>query len=141
MSNYDERWAGEIIAIATGALIGLLPAGAAAFKDSLRGELLENLIQSGDWKNRLKAKVPPSSETAESRKDRIDRFIAELLAHGRSVTRKDIWRVAGYTNRTEFERFQRYAKPENKSATRKFDSILNLTTHQFISRLERVVSP
>jgi hypothetical protein len=66
-------------------------------------------------------------------RERIDNFIVEMSKHGLKVKRKDIWRVAGYKNPTEFERFQR-GDGRNKSASSAFNRVLGLSSEDF-SRL------
>lgn len=46
----------------------------------------------------------------------VDLFIAKLAEVGRKITKKDIWSVAGYKSRTEFERFQRGDQRATQSA-------------------------
>ena len=53
------------------------------------------------------------------------------------VTRKDIWRVAGYTEGTQFQRFQR-GKGVSAGAALKFTRVLNLTPAEFVQRQQKL---
>ena len=68
--------------------------------------------------------------SAPSRHSAVDAYIAEGREMGRSITRTDIWRKAGYKTRTEFERWQRNdPKNPNKAAAERFDRILKEKPH------------
>ncbi len=69
-------------------------------------------------------------------RDRIDAFIGKLLQHGTKINRTDIWLVAGYEDRSEFERFQRVDPRVTKRATRVFNEILALSPQEFLKRLK-----
>ena len=50
------------------------------------------------------------------RRAAVDAFIEEVFQKtGKKITRTDIWRVSGYTDRTQFERFQRDAHTTPRS--------------------------
>jgi len=66
----------------------------------------------------------------------IDAFISKLAVAGRKITRKNIWTVAGYTNATEFERFQR-GDTRNQSAAAAFKRVLNMKPENFIGSLDK----
>jgi hypothetical protein len=66
----------------------------------------------------------------------VDRFIAKMKEAGRRITRRDIWRAAGYTERTEFQRFQR-GDTGNETATLNFKRILSMEPEAFLELLRR----
>jgi hypothetical protein len=81
-----------------------------------------------------------TSRAPEDRRLLVDRFIERVLAErGVTITRKDVWQVAGYTEATEFERWQRHhaGYPDGCGADVRFRKVLNLTPVEFISRLRR----
>jgi hypothetical protein len=87
------------------------------------------------------AQVP--EQTAEEYADCSDRhalinnFIQKVSAAGRKpITRKDIFTVAGYKERTEFLRFQRNDRKATKSATVNFTRVLSMTPEKFIEDLK-----
>jgi hypothetical protein len=57
-------------------------------------------------------------------------------AIGRAVTKKDFWTVAGYKERSEFERYQRNDPKTTRSAIVNFDAVLKLTPVDFIRQLD-----
>lgn len=68
----------------------------------------------------------------------VEAFIQRVLKEtGRRIKRKDIWRVAGYRDATEFERFQR-GKGATAGSTTKFTRLLQLTPTEFLARLSRL---
>lgn len=71
------------------------------------------------------------------RRAAIDTFISKVSEAGRKITRKDIWTVAGYKDRTEFERFQRGDTRTTQSATANFNRVLNVKPEDFIRDLEK----
>ena len=68
---------------------------------------------------------------------RIDAFISKVEGIGHKVKRKDIWSVAGYTNATEFERFQRNDPRTTKSAAKAFNRVLRNTPEEFVRSLRK----
>lgn len=64
----------------------------------------------------------------------VDAFIARLAAAGRKVRRTDIWTVAGYTDETEFQRWQRGIG--NPIATEKVRAVLAMSPRDFIRALD-----
>jgi hypothetical protein len=78
-----------------------------------------------------------SPPVTPSWRELIDTFIARLTESGRKITRKDIWTVAGYKNRTEFERFQRGDVRTTRSATANFKRVLTMTPEDFVRSLDR----
>jgi hypothetical protein len=73
----------------------------------------------------------PHLNDAASRRTAVEAYIAEVLREtGKRITRKDIWRRAGYKSRTEFERWERSdPKRRNKSADERFTLILQDKPH------------
>lgn len=67
---------------------------------------------------------------------RVDAFIARMGACGVKVNRKNIWTVAGYTDRTELVRFQSGDRC-TPSATSNFNRVLSMTPEDFASVLQR----
>ncbi len=65
----------------------------------------------------------------------VDAFISKLSDAGRKITRKQIWTVVGYTNATEFERFQRGDNRTTQSAAAAFNRVLNMKPADFIELL------
>ena len=63
----------------------------------------------------------------------VDAFIEEVLQEtGKRITRTDIWRAAGYKDRTEFERFQRDDPRTTDSAKAAFYRTLKMKPKAFI---------
>jgi hypothetical protein len=68
----------------------------------------------------------------------VDAFIERVFeAKGRRITRIDIWRVAGYIEATQFQRFQRN-KGASAGSIAKFTKILKLEPPEFLERLDRM---
>jgi hypothetical protein len=68
----------------------------------------------------------------------VDAFIERVFeVKGRRITRTDIWRVAGYTEATQFERFQRN-RGASVGSIAKFTNILKLEPAEFLERLDRL---
>lgn len=79
----------------------------------------------------------PEEPTVESyNRQRIEDFIRKCAESGLKIKRKDIWRVAGYKDRTEFERFQR-GDTRNKSASDALNRTLGFAPEQFRSLLNK----
>lgn len=77
----------------------------------------------------------------EDRRAAIEAYIEEVVRKtGRRITRTDIWRVAGYTEATQFERFQR-GKGASVGSIAKFTRILNLSPAEFLQRLDGLNVP
>jgi hypothetical protein len=74
----------------------------------------------------------------EDRPAAVDAFVTEVLQQtGRKITRRDIWSAAGYTNRTQFERFQRNSPKCGPSATSSFTRVLKLDPQDFVRLLNK----
>jgi hypothetical protein len=85
------------------------------------------------------AEAQPSQATKEqltSNRQRIDGFILKMANAGLKVKRKDIWQVANYTDRTEFERFQRGTSRNNAAATT-FNRVLSMAPEDFSKLVKR----
>jgi hypothetical protein len=64
------------------------------------------------------------------RRDMVDAYIQEVLRVARKrITRTDIWREAGYSTRTEFERWERYDRRATRTANENFTRILSQKPH------------
>lgn len=70
----------------------------------------------------------------------VDGFIAKLAEAGHKITRKNFWTVAGYKDRTEFERFQRGDTRTTQSATASFNRVLRMKPEDFIRALEKKIT-
>jgi hypothetical protein len=146
LPSFDTRWFPELRDNVIASLLGLLPPGGRHHASALEPDLTslidrEMLSALNRRKEELDApKANRADDTAEIRRQKIDEFIGMVLAEGRSVSRTEIWRMAGYTNRTEFERYQRCAKPANKRAVRLFNAILALSAKNFIERLDKLAA-
>ena len=74
----------------------------------------------------------------KDRKIVIDAFIAKVeCEEGKKITRKDISTVAGYTDRTEFQRFQCGHKKATPTSKQKFDRVLAMESQAFIQALNK----
>ena len=84
----------------------------------------------------------PSSAGSQSTRAAVDDFIGRVLREtGRKITRTDIWKnVAGYTDRTEFQRFQR-GEGTTATAARNFTRVLSMAPKDFIEALDRKKKP
>jgi hypothetical protein len=56
----------------------------------------------------------------------------------RRVFKKDIWTAAGYSDRTEFERFQRGDARTTASAAANFERVLKTEPKLFVEILDRL---
>jgi hypothetical protein len=77
------------------------------------------------------ATVNGAKRKPEDHRAMVNTYIAEVLDKtGKRITRKDIWRKAGYKSRTEFERWERQdaARP-NRAAAEAFNRILREKPH------------
>jgi len=80
-----------------------------------------------------KRPLAPSIQTPQNNRSRIDAFILSVLeATSERITRTAIWRVAGYGDRTEFERFQREDPKTTRSANENFNRVLTMTPERFM---------
>jgi len=91
--------------------------------------------------------VAPAEPTVQSAKERdavqtvrarVDAFIGNVFQmKARRITRTDIWRVAGYTEATQFERFQRN-KNQSAGSVARFERVLRMNPTEFLERLDRL---
>ena len=72
------------------------------------------------------------------RKKKIEAFIKSLQDYGQPITKKDIWRVAGYADPTEFERFQRGDERTTHASEVNFTRILNTSPEAFLAFLKKM---
>jgi hypothetical protein len=73
------------------------------------------------------------------RREKIDAFIYMVLKEtGSKITRTNIWTAAGYTDATEFERYQRDDPETTTTATNNFERILRMAPKDFIRNLDTV---
>jgi hypothetical protein len=108
-------------------------------------EFVQGRLARAFWLNKdrnVPAPVPGAElERVETRTRRvIDQFILTVGAAGRRISRKDIWTVAGYKERTEFERFQREDSRLTDSARNNFTRTLNMLPEAFIAILKKIES-
>ena len=69
----------------------------------------------------------------------VDAYIEEVFQEtGKRITRTDIWRGAGYRDRTEFQRFQRDDPHVTRSARNNFSRILKMDPKTFIEHLAKI---
>jgi hypothetical protein len=117
-----------------------------------RFEIEKAVMNSDEWRSMLERllesqNIEPSGlplahsdHNANSTRRRIESFIRKLRTAGHTIKKKDIWAVAGYTDATEFERFQREDKRVTSGVTSKFNRILNMSPEVFMKEL-RELSP
>ena len=80
---------------------------------------------------------PPVQRNEQpTNRQRVDDYLARVTEKaGHKATRTDFWTVAGYKNRSDFERFQR-DKKVTKTAKENFNRILEeMTPEQFLTAL------
>ena len=71
----------------------------------------------------------------------VNAFIERVLEEkGERINRTEFWRVAGYTEATQFERWQRGDRVSAGSAT-KFNKVLKLRPEEFLERLKHFKGP
>jgi hypothetical protein len=76
------------------------------------------------------AVVESVDSVARDRRVRVDAYIAEVeQATGKRLTRTDIWKLARYKSRTEFERWERNDPKATKTAAERFEKILSKKPH------------
>ena len=69
-------------------------------------------------------------DTAENRRHAVDAYIAEVLEKtGRTITRAELSRRAGYCGLSQFYRWQRCDKKRSKAADEKFADLLRRKPH------------
>lgn len=80
-----------------------------------------------------------TGEVSDQNRARVEAFIVKMAAGGSKITRTNIWTVAGYTNRTEFERFQS-GKRCTLTAQANFNRVLSMNPEDFVSVLRKKLS-
>jgi len=81
------------------------------------------------------------SSCASTPRAEIDAFLSKVEKEcGTKVSRKAIWTVAGYTDATQFERFQRDCRA-TPGTVAKFRQVLRMDPHEFIRRLKNRPPP
>jgi len=68
---------------------------------------------------------------------RIKAFIESMNDAGHTITRKNIWRVAGYNDATEFQRFQREDDRVTSGSAVKFNRVLKMSPEVFMEALAK----
>jgi hypothetical protein len=69
---------------------------------------------------------------------RIDKFLAKCSTIAtRKITKTDFWSYAGYSDATEFQRFQREATNSTAAARINFERILDMSPGDFVGNLNR----
>jgi hypothetical protein len=67
----------------------------------------------------------------------VDAFIERVFdERGRRIRRNAIWRVAGYKDATEFERFQRDDERSTPTAKDNFNRVLGMKSERFLELLD-----
>ncbi len=108
---------------------------------SAQTEALGAKRQKQPRKRNRRSKPRERSLKVQTTRQRIDSFIAVVFdATGAKIQRADIWKVAGYKDRTEFHRFQRDDPKTTKAARANFDRVLALKPERFVE-LQRKLKP
>jgi hypothetical protein len=82
-----------------------------------------------------KAEAPgEGQESGTDRRAEVDAFIKRARQINTKIFKRHIWKLAGYRNATEFERFQRGSRA-TATATENIGRILRMTPKQFIQAL------
>ena len=96
-------------------------------------------ISSTDPRKPCPLAVPATDYQIPDRRDLIDQFIVRVRAQtGERIKKADIWKVAGYKEDSEFQRFQRVDKRTTKKATAEFKRVLAMDSRQFLKCLAEV---
>jgi hypothetical protein len=107
------------------------------FEDDLLAVAESQIARSGSIEscNPIARPQPPSGEINRNEASRIKGFMEQVLAvSNEKITKTNIWRVAGYKHRTEFERYQR--GKGSKAAKEVFNRVLSMTPADFLKALE-----
>jgi hypothetical protein len=70
-----------------------------------------------------------ADRTKRERRQAVDAYIAECRQAGVRITRKDVWKKAGYSTRSEFERWQRNDSRVNRTAGENITRVLTEKPH------------
>jgi hypothetical protein len=80
-----------------------------------------------------------TAELAQRRRGEIYAFMRRVFeTTRRQIFKKDIWTAAGYSDRTEFERFQRGDAHTTASAAANFERVLKMEPKLFVELLDRL---
>ena len=143
LSGYCKEWQRAVTEKVISGIVGLLGSRAEHFEKSpIEQEVRQTLQDYLGGKLELaptkeKTAVGSTVSTGTQRRTSIDAFLIKIAQTGQKIARKDIWIAAGYTNPTEFERFQRSAKPENRKAIGMFTRILGMEADGFVRLLAK----
>ncbi len=109
--------------------------------DSERFRIEQETKKSDEWlrfaRKLRKLAAPSSGAGKKDRRAQIDSFLTKLADSGRKAKRKDIWIVAGYKGRTEFERFQSESRRATAAAIAAFSRVLAMTPENFFASLDK----
>ena len=73
--------------------------------------------------------------TTTNRRAAVNAFIQRVLEENSvRITRADIWRVAGYTEATEFERWQKHSKRQSPGTDLKISHVLRMKPAEFLEK-------
>jgi hypothetical protein len=120
---------------------------AEAFRFGIEGEMRAQTERATDATVRMEAETQPASvvnganDNGINRRAAVDGYISKLAEAGHKITRKSIWTVAGYTQRTEFERFQRGDPRTTRSAESNFNRVLGMKPEDFVLALQKRKTP
>jgi hypothetical protein len=113
-------------------------------EEILRQPVVHTAVPGGATNGECNVNSQGQAEKARGRIERreaIDVFMSKVAESGRKIRRKDIWIVAGYKDRTEFERFQRGSVRTTRSAIDIFNRVLAMEPENFIRTLDRRKTP
>lgn len=99
----------------------------------------ENLLLAvveAQVRQRQSKRRPRTVDAPSNQRALIDAFISNVMNAGQKITRKHIWTVAGYSNATEFERFQRGDARATQSAKDNFTRVLKMRPEEFVQSLK-----
>jgi hypothetical protein len=98
----------------------------------------EELVWDSEMEHVAPAEEPQAGPGRGRRRD-VEAFMAQVFrATGRRILKKDIWTAAGYSDRTEFERFQRGDARTTASAAANFERVLKMEPKLFVELLDRL---
>ena len=112
----------------------------AAAKGSGRGRHIRGLVKQLDREVRralskaqdqVVIEVPSHGSTLkDKRRTLVEAYIAEVLdITGKRLSKKDIWKAAGYTDATEFERWQRGDPRTTNAVCRNIERVITQKPH------------
>jgi hypothetical protein len=86
------------------------------------------------------AKGKAGGQRPKTNREKINHFIAQMAAAGQKITKKDIWTVAGYKSRRDFEQFQANKKV-TVAARDTFTRVLSMKPEAFTKLLQEKRAP